>query len=102
MLKEDNKAIIDHLTLSCMFASMRKSKMPAVIFLLLVDGWHFHLHSSLIPSFSNVHDNCNTSQQVKERKCTYFHLFMLNTTPIGKIKMLIKFRSLSSKKYKGF
>lgn len=45
-------------TLSLMFASMRKSKIPAVISLLLGDGWHFHRHSSVVPSFSKVHDNC--------------------------------------------
>lgn len=46
-------------TLSLMLASIRKSKIPTVIFLFSCDGLHFHLHSSLVPSFSNVQDSCN-------------------------------------------
>lgn len=46
-------------TLSLMLASIRKSKIPTVIFLLSCDNLHFHLHSSLVPSFSNVQDSCN-------------------------------------------
>lgn len=46
-----------NLTLNRTFASMRKSKIPAVVSLSLGEGLHFHRHSSLVPSFSNVHDN---------------------------------------------
>lgn len=45
-----------YLTLRRMLASMRKSRISAVLFFLLCDGWHFHRHSNLVPSFSNVQD----------------------------------------------
>lgn len=43
-----------------MLASIRKSRTPAVVLLESGEGPHFHRHSSLVPSFSNVHDNCKT------------------------------------------
>lgn len=53
-------------TLKRMFESMRKSNIKAVLCLLLDDGRHFHRHSSLVPSLSNVHDNCiSTSNSSK-------------------------------------
>jgi hypothetical protein len=50
------------LTLSLMLASIRKSKIKVVVFLVSGEGWHFHRHSSFVPSFSKVHDNYNKPQ----------------------------------------